>query len=71
MIFQKGDLVKLDVGVHIKGALGDNALTVEVGMGESILSRSEQRERHEMQLSKRCTRELHGMWSERRHNKHR
>ena len=33
MVFQKGDLVKLDVGVHIKGALGDNALTVEVGNG--------------------------------------
>jgi methionyl aminopeptidase len=31
MVFQRGDLVKLDVGVHIKGALGDNALTVEVG----------------------------------------
>ena len=35
MIFQKGDLVKLDVGGHIKGALGDNALTVEVGNGGS------------------------------------
>ncbi|DAC34820.1 MAG: M24 family metallopeptidase [Candidatus Thalassarchaeaceae archaeon] len=33
MIFQKGDLVKLDVGVHIAGALADNALTVEVGNG--------------------------------------
>ena len=33
MIFQKGDLVKLDVGVHIKGAIADNALTVEVGGG--------------------------------------
>jgi len=33
MIFEKGDLVKLDVGVHIKGALADNALTVEVGGG--------------------------------------
>ena len=31
MVFEKGDLVKLDVGVHIKGALADNALTVEVG----------------------------------------
>ena len=31
MVFQKGDLVKLDVGVHIKGAIADNALTVEVG----------------------------------------
>ena len=33
MTFEKGDLVKLDVGVHIKGALADNALTVEVGGG--------------------------------------
>ena len=31
MTFEKGDLVKLDVGVHIKGALADNALTIEVG----------------------------------------
>ena len=29
--FQNGDLVKLDVGVHIDGYIGDNALTVEVG----------------------------------------
>ena len=33
MVFEKGDLVKLDVGVHIKGALGDNAMTLEVGNG--------------------------------------
>ncbi|HJO41952.1 MAG TPA: M24 family metallopeptidase, partial [Candidatus Thalassarchaeaceae archaeon] len=33
MVFQKGDLVKLDVGIHIAGALADNALTVEVGNG--------------------------------------
>ncbi|HIE63810.1 MAG: type II methionyl aminopeptidase [Methanobacteriota archaeon] len=33
MVFQKGDLVKLDVGVHIKGALADNAMTIEVGNG--------------------------------------
>lgn len=33
MTFQNGDLVKLDVGVHINGALADNALTVEVGNG--------------------------------------
>jgi methionyl aminopeptidase len=35
MIFEKGDLVKLDVGVHIKGALADNALTIEVGNGNN------------------------------------
>lgn len=33
MVFQDGDLVKLDVGVHITGALADNALTIEVGNG--------------------------------------
>ncbi len=31
MVFRKGDLVKLDIGVHVEGAIGDNALTVEVG----------------------------------------
>ena len=31
MVFQNGDLVKLDVGVHINGHIGDNALTLEVG----------------------------------------
>tara|TARA_Y100000766_G_C18889755_1_gene597875 strand:- start:143 stop:1156 length:1014 start_codon:yes stop_codon:yes gene_type:complete len=30
-VFENGDLVKLDVGVHINGHIGDNALTLEVG----------------------------------------
>lgn len=30
-IFQIGDVVKLDVGVHVDGYIGDNALTVEIG----------------------------------------
>ena len=29
--FCEGDLVKLDVGVHIEGYIGDNALTIEIG----------------------------------------
>ena len=29
-VFRKGDVVKLDVGVHIEGYIGDNALTVEI-----------------------------------------
>ena len=33
MVFQDGGLVKLAVGVHITGALADNALTIEVGNG--------------------------------------
>tara|TARA_B100001250_G_scaffold138235_1_gene118321 strand:- start:2732 stop:3625 length:894 start_codon:yes stop_codon:yes gene_type:complete len=32
--FKKGDLVKLDVGVHIEGYIGDNALTVEIGTNQ-------------------------------------
>ena len=31
MVFEVGDLVKLDVGVQINGCIGDNALTIEVG----------------------------------------
>ena len=31
MVLQNGDLVKIDFGVHIKGHIGDNALTFEVG----------------------------------------
>ncbi len=30
LVFQRGDLVKLDVGAHIEGYIGDTALTVEV-----------------------------------------
>ncbi len=30
-VLQKGDVVKIDFGVHIKGHIGDNALTVEIG----------------------------------------
>ena len=33
LIFEKGDLVKLDIGVHIHGAIADNAMTIEVGNG--------------------------------------
>ena len=30
-VFCAGDVVKLDVGVHIDGYIGDNALTIEIG----------------------------------------
>ena len=33
MVLQKGDCVKIDFGVHIKGHIADNALTFEVGNG--------------------------------------
>lgn len=30
-VFKRGDVVKLDVGVHIDGYIGDTAMTIEVG----------------------------------------
>ncbi len=30
-LFQEGDIVKIDVGVHLDGYIADNALTVEIG----------------------------------------
>jgi methionyl aminopeptidase len=35
MILEKGDLVKIDYGVHIKGHIGDNALSFEIGNGNN------------------------------------
>jgi len=31
LVFKKGDVVKLDVGAHIDGYIGDTAITIEVG----------------------------------------
>jgi len=31
MTFEKGDVVKIDIGTHINGCVGDNATTVEIG----------------------------------------
>ncbi|MFP4401052.1 MAG: type II methionyl aminopeptidase [Candidatus Woesearchaeota archaeon] len=42
MKFEKGDLVKLDVGVHIKGMIGDTAITVDLGRNESLLNASKE-----------------------------
>lgn len=30
-VFEKGDVVKLDVGAHVNGCIGDTAFTIEVG----------------------------------------
>ena len=35
MILEKGDLVKIDYGVHIKGHIGENAMSVEIGNGNN------------------------------------
>nr|MBI4156191.1 type II methionyl aminopeptidase [Candidatus Woesearchaeota archaeon] len=39
-LFKKGDLVKLDVGVNVNGAIGDNALTVDLGDNKKLLEAS-------------------------------
>ncbi|MDP3917373.1 MAG: type II methionyl aminopeptidase [Nanoarchaeota archaeon] len=33
-VLEKGDLVKLDIGAHVNGAVADNACTVEIGTDE-------------------------------------
>jgi len=38
--FKDGDLVKLDVGVHVNGFVGDNALTVDLGDHKEIVQAS-------------------------------
>lgn len=42
--FQKGDLVKIDVGCHVDGFIADNALTLEVGTNrhKSLIKASEE-----------------------------
>src|SRR3990167_6021257 len=38
--FKKGDLVKLDVGVHVNGAIGDNARTIDLENNKKIVDAS-------------------------------
>lgn len=38
--FKENDVIKLDVGVHINGAIGDNALTVDLGNNKELLEAS-------------------------------
>lgn len=39
--FAKNDLVKIDVGVHVNGAIGDTAATVSLGGNEELIKASE------------------------------
>ena len=39
-VFKKGDLVKVDIGVHVNGAIGDNARTVDLGDNKRIVDAS-------------------------------
>jgi len=69
MVLQKGDLVKIDFGVHIKGHIGDNALTFEMGNSnqhtEQIKAAKEARD-----AALRCSTPAHRgtKWAKRPHN---
>lgn len=39
-VFKKGDLVKIDVGVHVKGYIGDTACTVDFGDNKELVKAS-------------------------------
>jgi methionyl aminopeptidase len=41
-VFQQGDLVKLDVGVHIDGAIGDTATTIDLGDHKDMVKAAEE-----------------------------
>jgi methionyl aminopeptidase len=40
-IFLEGDLVKLDVGAHVDGAIGDTACTIDLGNNSKLVKASE------------------------------
>ncbi|MDO9034668.1 MAG: type II methionyl aminopeptidase [Methanoregula sp.] len=41
-IFEKGDVAKLDLGVHIEGYIADTATTIDLGSNSLLLAASEQ-----------------------------
>ncbi len=41
LIFKENDLVKLDVGVHVNGFIGDNALTIDLGNNKELSKASQ------------------------------
>jgi len=40
--FKEGDLVKLDIGVHVNGAIGDTACTIDLGNNKELVKASEE-----------------------------
>ena len=40
-IFQKGNVVKLDIGVHVNGHIADNAATIDLGDNKELILAAE------------------------------
>ena len=53
--FNEGDLIKLDVGVHVNGAIGDNALTIDLGNNEDLVKASREALNEAVKIAKEGT----------------
>ena len=42
IVFKEGDLVKLDVGISIDGAIGDSAVSIDLGNNKELIKASEE-----------------------------
>lgn len=53
-IFQKGDLVKIDVGVHVEGYIADTARTIEIGTNDwkNLIQASEEALKNALEIVK-------------------
>jgi len=53
--FNEGDLIKLDVGVHVNGAIGDNAVTIDLGDNEDLVKASREALNEAVKIAKEGT----------------
>ncbi len=49
--FSEGDLVKLDVGAHVNGCIGDSAITVDLGNNKELVKASQEALRAAIKLA--------------------
>ncbi len=56
LTFKQGDLVKLDVGAQVNGAIGDNALTIDLGQNKELSKASQLALQEAIKLAKPGTR---------------
>lgn len=54
--FAQGDLVKIDVGAHVNGAIGDTAATIDLGNNEELVKASEEALKAAIEIFKPGTR---------------
>ncbi|MEK6862903.1 MAG: type II methionyl aminopeptidase [Nanoarchaeota archaeon] len=52
IFFKENDVVKLDVGAHVEGCIGDNAITVDLGNNEDLVKASKLALQEAIKISK-------------------